>query len=178
MNNSTLKLWGYIFEKTEGFGNPASPTFKPPKRTPKKPTGTSSTTNVPSSATAQQTKPKPLIDTGVMGSGGTTLSQDVRDRIGELSQGSKGIFQVLGPGSAGAGLIGAAAAKAGMDIGSYMTTRSALETRAQQEGIYNMTNVRQFYKNLGSEPIPLRPPPGQEMVAKVLSILTGEKKTP
>ena len=174
MRYSTHKFLKYIFEDSTTFGSPSSTSFKPPKRTAKKPTPTTPANKSSSSTTTNQSRPKPMMDPSVMGKGGKNLPPDVISTVEELSKASKGIFQSLPSG--GSSLVGAAATKAGIDIAANLPKRSEMETRAQQEGIYNMTNVRQFYKNLGAETIPLRPPPGQELLTKVMGILTGGTK--
>ena len=156
MRSASVSLLHYIAEG--GFSGSTTPA---PYSKMGKPVSTS-----PAPKAASTKRSTPLMDPSVMGAGGAAVPDVAKEGIGELSKGLRGTFGIL-PGG-GSALIGAAAIKTGADMAANLPKRFEKETKAQQEAVYGMTNVDQFYKNLGmAGRIPLRPSDEESLLKKV-----------
>ena len=99
---------------------------------------------------------KPLIDPSVMGSGAP--GEFVTKTVEYASEGPRTAFglagKLTGVGGGNALLTTTATQMAAKQLANVMK-RYEKETQAQQEGVRNMTNVSNFYQNLGRATIPL-----------------------
>ena len=166
MRSASVSALYYISEAggSGGFGGkPAS-------------AGASGTLSSPTSSKNKpfQTRVRPLIDTDVMGEGGKGMSIDVAK--GALSTMMGPMKAMAGLGSLfGGNLVTALTTDVQKDLAANAVDRYKKDVRAQQEAVYNMSNVDNFYKNLGmAGRIPLLPPEENMLVNKIISTLRGK----
>ena len=170
MRYSTVKLFYYINEAvdknkdktaTNGYGD-----LQTPPELLTAPNVKDSNTEVD-----DDKKVHPLVDPGVMGKGDKE-EKDTAVDLGNLTS-IYGAYKLL-PGKAGAeSAIGHSVASVTADLMDPVNRLNRLnaEMRAQQEAVRNMSNISNYYKNLGSSTIPLRSPDDSGLLGKLRNML-------
>jgi hypothetical protein len=182
MRYSALKLLYYINEATEAKKEERDPKdFDKSLPTGVKDAVDKDAANSPFPTPKPQTgekKEKPLVDPSVLGD----IPDDEKvaaETGGQLASGLYGAAKYA-PGKAKA-LIGKGVLDVGLDLGMNAYSRLDQEMKAHQEAVRGMSNVSNFYKNLGTETIPLRKKDDKGVLgflgslAQKLDLLPGKK---
>ena len=128
----------------------------------------------PVASKMKQSKSKPLMDPSVMGD--EAPGEFIQTLTRQLALGPRQAIgmagSVLGVGG-GKALVKASALSplGGMasQMGPNVVKRFEKEQKAQHEGVRSMTNIDQFYKNLGRATIPLYEPDEQSFLKSLFT---------
>ena len=155
MRSASVSLLYYISEASGGFGGAPGGVTTPIT----KPIG--------SKTSAKTSRARPGVDPSIMGGGGKAWE-------GSITKGAA--TPAISTGMNTLGLfgdpVGAATLSVTKDIAANAPERFKDDIRAQTEGMYRMTNVDQFYKNLGlGSAIPILPPKNATLLAKLTAAL-------
>jgi hypothetical protein len=164
MRSASVSLLYYISES--GFGGGPSP----------KSNLSSPVSSSPSTKSSGK-KVYPHLDPNVMGEGGRGRMFDVaQGAIKTTAKSPFGFYSLLGS-LGGGSAVDTATLKATGDLAASAPDRFSKDIRAQQEAQYKMTNVDNFYKNLGmSSAIPLLPPDDKTLAGRIISALKSSAR--
>lgn len=164
MRSSSLIALHYIVEAGSSFGGGTTT-----------PSGLSPTATSGKSASTGKKKVSPLVDPDVMGPGG--MPEFATRAIETIATGPRRLFN-LGGDKAGEAFLATSAAGLAAKQAANLPQTFKREQEAQQEGIRGMTNVSNFYKGIGAQPIPLHSPGELGLLQTVLKNLAGGGKSP